>query len=171
MKRLLLSITFIAAFAAASWAQKFALVDMEYILKNIPAYEMANEQLNQLSQRWQKEIENKQTQAADAYQQYQADYIFLSDDQKKQREQEVTEIEKQAAELRYKYFGPEGELFEKRKTLIEPIQNQIYEAIKKLADEKGYQAILDRASSSDIIFASPRIDVSNDVLQRLGYSR
>lgn len=171
MKRLLLSITFIAAFAVASWAQKFALVDMEYILKNIPAYEMANEQLNQLSQRWQKEIENKQTQAADAYQQYQADYIFLSDDQKKQREQEVTEIEKQAAELRYKYFGPEGELFEKRKTLIEPIQNQIYEAIKKLADEKGYQAILDRASSSDIIFASPRIDVSNDVLQRLGYSR
>lgn len=171
MKRIILSLSFLVAFAAASWAQKFALVDMEYILKNIPAYEMANEQLNQLSQRWQKEIENKQTAAADAYQQYQSDYIFLSDDQKKQREQEVTEIEKQAAELRYKYFGPEGELYEKRKTLIEPIQNQIYEAIKKLADEKGYQAILDRASSSDIIFASPRIDVSNDVLARLGYSR
>lgn len=171
MKRIILSLSFLVAFAAASWAQKFALVDMEYILKNIPAYEMANEQLNQLSQRWQKEIENKQTAAADAYQQYQSDYIFLSDDQKKQREKEVTEIEKQAAELRYKYFGPEGELYEKRKTLIEPIQNQIYEAIKKLADEKGYQAILDRASSSDIIFASPRIDVSNDVLARLGYSR
>lgn len=154
-----------------AWAQKFALVDMEYILKNIPSYEIANQQLNQLSQKWQKEIENKQALATDAYQQYQSDYIFLSDDQKRQQEEAVTAIEKEAAELRYKYFGPEGELFQKRKTLIEPIQDQIYDAIKKLCEEKGYQAIFDRASSSDIIFASPKIDVSNDVLKRLGYSR
>lgn len=152
-------------------AQKFALVDMEYILKNIPSYEIANQQLNQLSQKWQKEIENKQALATDAYQQYQSDYIFLSDDQKRQQEEAVTAIEKEAAELRYKYFGPDGELFQKRKTLIEPIQDQIYDAIKKLCEEKGYQAIFDRASSSDIIFASPKIDVSNDVLKRLGYSR
>lgn len=154
-----------------AWSQKFALVDMEYILKNIPSYEIANQQLNQLSQKWQKEIENKQALATDAYQQYQSDYIFLSDDQKRQQEEAVTAIEKEAAELRYKYFGPEGELFQKRKTLIEPIQDQIYDAIKKLCEEKGYQAIFDRASSSDIIFASPKIDVSNDVLKRLGYSR
>lgn len=171
MKRIILSLTFLFTIAAISWAQKFALVDMEYILKNIPAYEIANQQLNQLSQKWQKEIENKQSLATEAYQQYQADYLFLSDDQKRQKEEAVTSIEKEAAELRYKYFGPEGELFQKRKTLIEPIQDQIYEAIKKLCDEKGYQAIFDRASSSDIIFASPRIDVSNDVLARLGYSR
>lgn len=171
MKRILILFISLSAISFVGKSQKFALVDVEYILKNIPSYEMANEQLNQLSQKWQKEIENKQTQAAEAYQQYQADYIFLSDDQKRQQEQAVTEIEKQAAELRYKYFGPEGELYKKRKSLIEPIQDQIYEAIKKLADEKGYQAIFDRASSSDIIFASPRIDVSNDVLARLGYSR
>lgn len=171
MKRLFLSLSFLTFIAVASWSQKFALVDMEYILKNIPAYEMANEQLNQLSQKWQAEVENKQTQAADAYQQYQSDYLFLSDEQKQQREAAVTEIEKQAAGLRYKYFGPEGELYQKRKSLIEPIQDQIYEAVKKLADEKGYQAVFDRASASDIIFASPRIDVSNDVLARLGYSR
>lgn len=171
MKRLILSICFLSFLAVASWAQKFALVDMEYILKNIPAYEMANDQLNQLSQKWQTEVENKQTQASDAYQQYKSDYLFLSDEQKQQREAAITEIEKQAAELRYKYFGPEGELFQKRKSLIEPIQDQIYEAIKKLADEKGYQAIFDRATATEIIFASPRIDVSNDVLARLGYSR
>ena len=171
MKKLILSIALLFGMAIGASAQKFALVDMEYILKNIPAYEMANEQLNQLSQKWQKEIENKTTQASEAYQQYQSDFIFLSDDQKRQREEAVTAIEKEAAELRYKYFGPEGELYQKRKSLIEPIQDQIYEAVKKLADEKGYQAIFDRASASDIIFASPRIDVSNDVLARLGYSR
>ena len=78
---------------------------------------------------------------------------------------------KKAAELRYTYFGPEGELYKKRQALVEPIQNEIYEAIKKLAGEKGYQAIIDRASATEIIFASPRIDVSNDVLARLGYSK
>lgn len=171
MKRLLLSLSFIVVCAMASFAQKFALVDMEYILKNIPEFETANQTLNQLSQKWQKEIETKQAEADEAYEQYKADYVFLSETLKQQREEAVTAIEKQVAELRYKYFGPEGELYKQRKAKIEPIQNKIYEAIKKLAEEKGYQAIFDRASASDLIFASPKIDVSNDVLARLGYSR
>lgn len=171
MKRILFSLSLLVAMVLGAQAQKFALVDMEYILKNIPAYQSANQQLNDLSQKWQKEIETKQDQAADAYQQYQEDYNFLSNDMKLQREESITGIEKQAAELRYKYFGPEGELYQKRKTLIEPIQDKIYEAIKKLCEEKGYQAIFDRASASEIIFASPKIDVSNDVLVLLGYSR
>ena len=155
---------------AGAKAQKFALVDMAYILRNVPAYEMANEQLNQLSQRWQKEVEVKAKEAEDMYQSYLADKVFLTDDQVKKREEAITAKEKEATELRYKYFGPEGELYKKRQSLMKPIQEDVYNAVKKVSEERGYQMILDRASSSDIIFASPRIDVSNEVLSKLGYS-
>ncbi len=157
-----------AAFCAS--AQKFALVDMEYIMKNIPAYEMANEQLNQLSQRYQREVENLNNEASELYQKYLQDKVFLTADQVKAREQEVVDKEKEATELRYKYFGPEGELNTKRQSLLKPIQDDVYNAIKKISEERGYQLIMDRASSSDIVFASPRIDISNEVLAKLGYS-
>lgn len=164
-----LMLAILATFAAS--AQKFALVDMEYILKNIPSYEMANEQLNQLSQRWQKEVEQKGKEAENLYQSYMADKVFLTEEQIKAREAEVVAKEKEATELRYKYFGPEGELFKKRQSLLKPIQDDVYNAVKKLAQERGLQAIFDRASASDIIFASPQIDVSNDVLAKLGYAK
>ena len=144
---------------------------MEYILKNIPAYEMANEQLNQVSTRWQKEVETKAKEAETLYKNYQADMVFLTDEQKKKKEEEILAKEKEATELRNKYFGPEGELYKKRQSLMKPIQDDIYNAIKKVSDEKGYQAIFDRASSANIIYASPRIDVSNLVLEKLGYSK
>ena len=155
---------------AGAKAQKFALVDMDYILRNVPAYEIANDQLNQLSQRWQKEVEVKAKEAEDMYQSYLADKVFLTDDQVKKREEAITAKEKEATELRYKYFGPEGELYKKRQSLMKPIQEDVYNAVKKVSEERGYQMILDRASSSDIIFASPRKDVSNEVLSKLGYS-
>lgn len=104
------------------------------------------------------------------YKNYQADMVFLTDEQKKTREAEIVAKEKEAVELRNKYFGQDGELAKKRVSLMKPIQEDIYNAIKKLAEERGYQAIFDRAGSSDIIFASPRIDVSNEVLEKLGYS-
>lgn len=170
MKKVLLTLIAVVAAAIGANAQKFALVDMEYILKNVPAYEMANEQLSQLSQRWQKEVEAINTEASNLYQKYLQDKVFLTDEQKKNREQEIVDKEKEATELRYKYFGPEGELYNKRQTLMKPIQDDIYNAVKKISEEKGYQLILDRASGSDIIFASPRIDISNDVLAKLGYS-
>lgn len=151
--------------------QKWALVDMEYILKNVPAYEMANEQLNQLSQRWQKEVEARSLKAEEMYQQYLNDKVFLTDEQIKKREEEITATEKEATQLRYQYFGQDGELSKKRQTLLKPLQDDVYNAIKKVAEERGYMAIFDRASSSDIIFASPRIDVSNEVLAKLGYSK
>lgn len=171
MKKLIIALLVAVGCAAGAQAQKFALVDMEYILRNIPAYEMANEELNQLSSKWQKEIEKKQNEAQQMYQNYQAEAVYLTLEQRREREEQIAWVEKSAAEMRYAYFGPEGELYQKRVALVEPIQNEIYEAIKKLADEKGYQAIIDRASATEIIFASPRIDVSNDVLARLGYSK
>ena len=171
MKKVFLALIFAAACAFGASAQKFALVDMEYILKNIPAYEMANEQLNQVSTRWQKEVETKAKEAETLYKNYQADMVFLTDEQKKKKEEEILAKEKEATELRNKYIGPEGELYKKRQSLMKPIQDDIYNAIKKVADEKGYQTIFDRASSANIIYASPRIDVSNLVLEKLGYSK
>lgn len=157
--------------ALGSQAQKFALVDMEYILKNIPSYEMANEQLNQLSLRWQKELDALYQEADQMYKNYISEKVFLTDEQIKKREEEIVAKEKEATELKAKYFGPEGELYQKRQSLIKPIQDDIYNATKKVAEERGYQMIVDRASSSDIIFASPRIDVSNEVLTKLGYGK
>ena len=170
MKKIAVLLLVAAASVLAASAQKFALVDMEYIFKNVPAYEMANEQLNQLSQRWQKEVEAVGKEAETMYQNYLSDKVFRTEEQVKKREEEIVAKEKSATELRYKYFGPEGELYQKRQTLLKPIQDDVYNAIKKVAEERGYQAIFDRASASDIIYASPRIDVSNEVLAKLGYS-
>ena len=171
MKKIAFSLLFVIACTVGAYAQKFALVDMEYILKNIPSYEMANEHLNQVSLRWQKEVEAKAKEAETLYKNFQADMVFLTDEQKKKKEEEIMAKEKEATELRNKYFGPEGELYKKRQSLMKPIQDDIYNAIKKVSEERGYQAIFDRASSANIIYASPRIDVSNEVLDKLGFSK
>ena len=171
MKKIVLTLALMVVAAIAGHAQKFALIDMEYILKNVPAYEMANEQLNQLRQRWQKEIEVKGKEAEQMYNSYLADKVFLTEEQAKKREQEVVDKEAEATQLRYTYFGPEGELYKKRQTLLKPIQDDIYNAIKKLAQKRGLQAIFDRSSSGSIVFASPAIDVSNDVLAEMGYAK
>lgn len=169
MKRIALTVIAVVACAMASYAQKFALVDMEYILKNVPSYEMANEQLNQVSQRWQREVDDLAKEAEAMYKNYQSEMVFLTDDQKKKKESEIVAKEKEATELRYKYFGPQGELYKKRQALIKPIQDEVYNAVKKVSEERGYSVIFDRASSESIIFASPRIDVSNEVLAKMGY--
>lgn len=170
MKKIILVAAICVLTALAGHAQKFAMVDMEYILKNVPAYEMANEQLNQLSLRWQKELEKAANDAQTAYKNYQNEKVFLTDEMQKKREEEIVAKEKAAAELRNKYFGPEGELYKRRQNLMKPIQDDVYNAIKKVAEERGYQAIFDRASSADVVFASPRIDVSREVLSKLGYA-
>ena len=167
-KSLLIAVAIIAC-AFASNAQKFALVDMEYILGKVPAYEVANNQLEQLSQRWQKEVENIGRQAETMYNNYKSQMPFLTDEQKKKQEEDIVAKEKEAAELRNKYFGPEGELYKKRQQLMKPIQDDVYNAIKKVSEERGYMCVFDRASSADIIFASPRIDISNEVLSKLGF--
>ena len=158
-------------FILHSSAQKFAMLDMEYILKNIPAYERANEQLNQVSKKWQAEVEALNTEAGTMYKNYQNEVVFLSQEQKKAKQEAIMQKEKEASELKKKYFGPEGELFKKRESLMSPIQDEIYNTVKDIAELRGYQLVLDRASDgAGIIFASPTIDISNEVLQKLGYS-
>mgnify|MGYP002926066262 CR=1 FL=1 len=169
-KSVLLMILLFAVGMTAS-AQKFALIDMEYILKNIPAYERANEQLNQVSKKWQNEVDAIQQEAQNMYKTYQSDLVFLSAEMKSKREEAIVQKEQEAQDLKRKYFGPEGELFKKRESLMKPIQDEIYNAVKEISEDKGYQMVMDRASSMNIIFASPKIDISNEVLIKLGYSK
>lgn len=152
-------------------AQKFALVDMEYVLKNIPAYERANEQLNQVSKKWQAEVEALNTEASTMYKNYQNEVVFLSEEQKKSKQDAIMQKEKEAADLKQKYFGPQGELFKKRESLMSPIQEEIYNAVKEISELRGYSLVLDRASDTAIIFGSPKVDISNEVLSKLGYSK
>lgn len=169
MKKIVLTFAMMISALSMS-AQKFALLDMDYILRNIPAYERANEQLNQVSKKWQAEVEALTTEAQTMYKNYQNEVVFLSQEQKKAKQDAIMEKEKEASELKKKYFGPEGELFKKRTSLMSPIQEEIYNAVKDIADLRGYQLILDRASDAGIIFGSPKVDISNEVLQKLGYA-
>ncbi len=169
MKKVI-AVCMFALMAVAAQAQKFALIDMEYILEHIPAYERANEQLNQVSKKWQAEVEALSIQAANLYKNYQNEVVFLSQEQKKAKQEEIMNKEKEAAELKKKYFGPEGELFKKRESLIAPIQDEIYNVVKEISALRGYSLVLDRSSDAAIIFGSPKIDISNEVLQKLGYS-
>ena len=170
MKRLIICAICMICVGLQVSAQKFALVDMEYILKNIPAYERANEQLNQVSKKWQAEVDALTTEAQILYKNYQNEVVFLSQEQKKAKQDAIVAKEKEAADLKKKYFGPDGELFKKRTALMTPIQDEIYNAVKDIAELRGYQLILDRASDTGIIFGSPKIDISSEVLRKLGYS-
>ena len=169
MKKIMLMLVMVLSALTAS-AQKFALVDMDYILKNIPAYERANEQLNQVSKKWQAEVEALNTEAQTMYKNYQNEAVFLSQEQKKKKQDDIMKKEKEASDLKRKYFGPDGELFKKRESLMTPIQEEIYNAVKEIAELRGYSLVIDRASDNGIVFGSPKIDISNEVIQKLGYS-
>ena len=171
MKKLFLISCLLVVCAWMADAQKYALIDMEYILKNIPAYEMTNEQLSQVSKKWQNEVDALQQEAQNMYKTYQSDLVFLSDEMKTKREEEIVKKEQEAQDLKRKYFGADGELYKKRESLMKPIQDEIYNAVKEISEDKGYQLVIDRASAMSIIFASPKIDISNEVLVKLGYSK
>ena len=168
MKKLITT-CLLAVMALAASAQKTALIDMEYILKNVPAYERANEQLNQVSRKWQAEVEALTTEAQTMYKNYQNEVVFLSQEQKAAKQEAIMAKEKEASDLKKKYFGPEGELFKKRESLITPIHEEISNAVQDIAKQRGYQIVYDRASAG-IIYGSPQIDISSEVLQKLGYS-
>ena len=152
-------------------AQKIVFVDMAYILKNIPAYESANEQLTLISKRWQKEVESVMQEAQLLQSNYQTEMLFLSDEMKTKRTTEIVEKENEAMELKRKYFGPEGELFKKRESLIKPIQDEIYNAIQEVALEKRYDIVKDRSADPTLIYMGSKLDISDMVLQKLGYAK
>lgn len=151
-------------------AQKFAFVDTQYILNNIPEYKMAQQQLNELSKKWQQEIETKVAEIDRLYKSYQTDAVLLPEDIKKQREDEILQKEKDLSALKNKRFGTDGDLFKKRQEIIKPIQDKIYNAIQDMAEQKGYNVIFDRAGSLSILYASARYDKSDEILTTMGYT-
>jgi outer membrane protein len=171
MKKIILSLCLLVGIAVAGNAQKFAMVDMDYIMKNIPAFETANDQINQISKKWQSEVDAQMQEVQKMYKNYQTETVFLSEDLKTKREEEIVAKEKAAQELKRKYFGPEGELFKKRQSLMKPIQDEVYTAIQDICKEKDLDLVFDKSSSASVIFTSPKLEISDAVLQKLGYSK
>lgn len=149
-------------------AQKVAFVDMQYILKNLPQYETANEQLTMVSKRWQKEVDALMDELRVLQSNYQTEQIFLSEELKQKREDEILAKEQEALELKRRYFGKDGELFKKREALLKPIQDEIYNAIQEIAQEKKYDIVKDRSSDPSLIYISSKLDISDLVLRKLG---
>ena len=147
--------------------QKFAFVDSDYILNNIPEYGDAQEEINALSTQWQNEVKAIYDKVSEMYQKYQTEMVLLSEDQKRAREQEIVNKEQEAKTLQMQYFGAEGRLYQKRTELIQPIQEKIYTALTELSQTKGYTFVFDIASGTSILYASERADVSDDVLDQL----
>ena len=155
--------------SAIAVAQKYAFVDSEYIRKNIPAFNTAQDQLDKLSKQWEKEVADGYAVVEQMYKSYQNDAVLLSQEMKTKREEAIVAKEKEMKDLQNKYFGVEGDLFKKREELVKPIQDEILKAIKELAVEGNYAVIFDTATGGNILFANPKFDLSDQILEKLGY--
>lgn len=170
MKKLILMLAVVIGTIGVANAQKFAYVDTDYILKNIPDYNDAQAQIDDLAAQWQKEIEKKFGEIDAAYKKYQADAVLLPEDMKRKREEEIIQMEKDAKQLQKKYFGQEGELFKKRQEMVKPIQEKVYNAIEEISTANNYGMVFDKAGSTTIMYVNARYDISDEVLDELGYS-
>jgi outer membrane protein len=169
MKKVVLTFGIILFFSVLTFAQKFAFVDTEYILTNIPAYNSAQDQLDQLSKQYQKELETMHAEIEQMYKDFQAASVLLSEDMKRKREDVIITREKEYKELQRKYFGPNGDLFKKRQGLVKPIQDDVFNAVQEIANDGGYAVIFDKADGTSMLFTNPKYDLSDQVLQKLGY--
>lgn len=150
-------------------AQKYCYIDSKYILENISEYKAAQQQLDQLSVSWQKDIEAKYAVIDKLYKDYQAEQILLTEDMRRKREQEITTKEKEVKEYQKQKFGYEGELFKKKQELVKPIQDKIFNAVKKLATEQSYAVIFDKSGDLVMLYTNPKYDKSDDILTAMGY--
>jgi outer membrane protein len=168
MKKFLLLAACSFLFVAFSNAQKYAIIDTKYILDKMPEYKMAQKQLDDFAGTWQKEIDNLQKDLDKMYRDFEAEQVMLSDDLKKKREDQLFVKEKTVRDLQRQRFGFEGDLFKKRQELVQPIQNKVYNAVQKMAVQRGYDFILDKSEGITVIFADPKLEKSDDVLKELG---
>ncbi|MDA3816948.1 MAG: OmpH family outer membrane protein [Prolixibacteraceae bacterium] len=170
MKKILITLIAVFTLVSVSYAQKYAYVDTEYILENIPAYQAAQEQLNTLSTQYQRELENVKAELEQMYNDFRAESVLLSDEMKRKREDVIVSKEKEFRELQQKYFGPEGELYQKRQGLVKPIQDDIYNTIKEIAAGGNYAVIFDKAGGMSMLYTDPRYNLSDQVLEKMGYN-
>jgi outer membrane protein len=171
MKRIIITFIALIAISISSYSQKYAFVDTEYILENIPAYKAAQEQLDQLSKQYQKELETMQAGLEQMYNDFRAESVLLSDDMKRKREDVIVTKEKEYKSLQQKYFGMDGELFKKRQGLVKPIQDDIFNTVKELATEGNYAVIFDKSGSLTMLYTDPKFNLSDQVLDKLGYKK
>lgn len=169
MKKIIAVSMVLFLFVGATLAQKFAFVDSDYILQNIPSYRAAQDELDKVSEDWEGEISVEYEAIEKLYKTYQSERVLLTDEMKKKREEEIISKERQVKELQSKYFGPDGDLSKKRQELVKPIQDAIYKAVKELSAEGSYAVIFDTASGASILYSNPRYDLSDEVLKKLGY--
>ncbi|MBN1950482.1 MAG: OmpH family outer membrane protein [Bacteroidales bacterium] len=155
--------------AGTAFAQKYAFVDTDYILNNIPAYKAAEEELDQQSTVYEAEITTLYEAIDQMHDKYQSEELLLSREESVARKNEIVKKQTEARELQNEYFGQEGLLFNKREELIKPIQDEVYNAVKEIANESGYAVIFDTSSGPSMLYTNPRYDVSDEVLRRLGY--
>ena len=168
MKKILLVIVSICLSSVALLAQKYAVIDTKYILDKMPDYKQAQSQLDMIAEGWQKDLDSLQVALDKMYKSYEGEQVFLSEDLRKKREDQLFLKEKNLRDLQRKRFGFEGDLFKKRQELIKPIQDKVYNAIQKLSVQRGYDFVLDKSEGITIIFADPKLDKSEDVLRELG---
>lgn len=171
MRKLFIITAILLLGITSSYAQKFAYVDTEYILENIPSYKAAQEQLDQLSAQYQKELESMHAEVEQMYKDFQSESVLLSDEMKRKREDVIISKEKEYKELQRKYFGREGDLFKKRQGLIKPIQDDVFNAIQEISTQGGYAVIFDKANGITLIYTNPKFDLSDQVLEKLGYRK
>ncbi len=167
MKKIFLFVVLLVSSVCVN-AQRYAIIDSKFILDKIPDYKDAQKRLDQFSELWQQEIDQKQAALNKMYKEYDAEQVMLPDELKKKREDELFNKEKELRDLQKKRFGFEGDLFKKRQELIKPIQDKVYNAIQKLAVEKQYDFILDKSEGITVIFADPKLDKSEEVLRYMG---
>src|SRR5215813_14206589 len=168
MKKILFIAASLLLFATASLAQKYAIIDTRYILDKMPDYAQAQKQLDGIAADWQKDIDAKQLALDKMYKDFEAEQVMLSDDLKKKREDQLFLKEKELRDLQRQRFGFEGDLFKKRQELIKPIQDKVYNAVQKMAAQRGYDFVLDKSEGITVIFADPKLDKSDDILRELG---
>jgi outer membrane protein len=168
MRNLLITFVITLSFTGVLMAQKYAYVDSDYILDNIPEYKEAQNELDDLAKEYQKEIEDKFAEMDKLNKAYQAEVVLMPDDVKKKREQEIQAKEKEVKDLQTQRFGKEGDLFIKREELIKPIQEKIYNAIEEISEEKNYAFVFDKAGSLTILYVNNKFDISDDVLDAVG---
>ncbi|MCX7743244.1 MAG: OmpH family outer membrane protein [Flavobacteriales bacterium] len=167
MKKILFAL--LVSLSFQTYSQKFAYVDTDYILANLPEYTSAQKQINEISVKWQKEIEEKLAEVDKMYKDYQVEKILLSEEMRIKKEEDIIKKEKEAKELQKKRFGQGGDLFKKQQELIKPIQDKVYNAIVEISETKGYAMVFDKAGSTTVIYSQKRYDISNDVIKQLGY--
>ena len=167
MKKQFLLIALFGLLSMPVISQKYAFIDTKYILSQMPEYTTAQKEIDDMAEKWQKEIEQQYNDIEQKYKANQAEEILLPEETKKTRQQEIIEHEMKAKEMQKKRFGVEGDLFKKRKELIDPIQEKIYKAVKQLAKDNSYSFILDKSKNSNIIYAEPKYDKSDAVLRKI----